>query len=368
MVELQVAPGRATAPAGGDVCAATAVPLVHRAPDGRGNVTRGGPRVGFLEPLSGLLHAGEALRLQPLQPLGDGLLDDPGEVDSRRERLESLQLVVKLGAGRELDLVPRRGEWLDDGRPGRPVLRAENSVRTELWWRPVPGHRARRGDGRRRSDVGPPGRRRRARRWQLADPIRNVRPRGEARNQLLDLSLRPVRGSLEEGVTVCRCEVRGQLCDAAQVEATRRQQGQEHRMLPGSPRHRDPQVGLVLREVKDVGRVREHRRRRLPSVEPTGVHLGDVGDQVRLDPPRPSDELAQPMQQLLIGEGMKRVCVVHACNIGGHPARICRRACAAKVANRFDFGPHTCDLASARISAGDGGGLALAKPGSRVAA
>ena len=74
----------------------------------------------------------EAPGLEPFELLGDGLLDDRGQIAVRHcaahQGSESLQLVVELGAGGELHLVPARGQRLDRGGACHRL----NAVRTEF--------------------------------------------------------------------------------------------------------------------------------------------------------------------------------------------------------------------------------------------
>ena len=100
------------------VAASVSVALMHRPPDRGRNVPRGWGGIGLREPLPGSLRPGESLGFEPFELLGDGLLDDRGQIAVGHlwphERPEALQLVLELGAGGELNLVPRRGEGLDD--------------------------------------------------------------------------------------------------------------------------------------------------------------------------------------------------------------------------------------------------------------
>ena len=92
---------------------------------------------------------GETPSFEPLELLGDGLLDDGAEVAvghrGAHEGSQSLELVVKLGGGGELDPVAAWGEGLDhrgpgpgrggqDGRSGRKPFDPgrRNSVRTQF--------------------------------------------------------------------------------------------------------------------------------------------------------------------------------------------------------------------------------------------
>jgi hypothetical protein len=61
----------------------------------------------------------ESSGLQPLELLGDGFVDDRGEIAVRHFRAQkcpkALELVAQLGARRELDLVPLGSERLEKG-------------------------------------------------------------------------------------------------------------------------------------------------------------------------------------------------------------------------------------------------------------
>jgi hypothetical protein len=92
-----------------------------------------------------------------------------------------------------------------------------------------------------------------------------------------------VHGPLQHPVAVAGGEVWRQLGDGREMEAAVTQHGQQHGVLPGRPGHGDAQVGLVLREMKHLGAVDEHRRRGLSGVEPPGVDFGNEGDKVCFD-------------------------------------------------------------------------------------
>ena len=111
-----------------------------------------------------------------------------------------------------------------------------------------------------------------------------------------------MRRPLEESLAVFPGEVGRQECDPAQVKAPVAQHREDHRVLAGGPRHGDAQVGLRLREVQGVRAIREHRREGLAREEPSGVHLGDVGDQLALDTARLREDLGQPGEEIVIGE------------------------------------------------------------------
>jgi len=128
------------------VAALVSVALTHGALDGRGDVAGGGRRARLcLSHLrgtpAGSSRPPQATSLEPFELLGDGLFDDHCQITvapfGAHQRLEPFQLVVELGAGRELHLVPARGQGLDDGGRRRRVLpplrvRCRNSVWTEF--------------------------------------------------------------------------------------------------------------------------------------------------------------------------------------------------------------------------------------------
>jgi uncharacterized membrane protein YccC len=123
--------------------------------------------------------------------------------------------------------------------------------------------------------------------WQLAHERGHIGPRRDLGDQLLDLALGQVFGTLQEGVAVLPRQMRRQLGDAAEVQAA----VGEHREQDGVPargaRSGDPKVGFRLREMQDVDAVAEHRRRRKARIEASPIDLTDVGDEVRLGATRP---------------------------------------------------------------------------------
>ncbi len=210
-----------------------------------------------------------------------------------QEGTKSLELVVKLGSGRELHLVPSRGKRLDDWGGDRDWTRDEvrtarshgarnsvqtefgscgtcNSVRTEFTDCDLGSSLA-----NRRVFSNRPFR-------QLSQQRRHVGAGSPLCDELLDLPLGLVDRSSEKHVPVLPRQVPRQLGDAAQVETTVGEHLQDHRVLSSRPSHRDPQVGLGLGEVEDVGAVDEHRGGGLAGVEAPHLHLGDVGDEIGL--------------------------------------------------------------------------------------
>jgi hypothetical protein len=123
VVELEVVASGAAAPEPVPAGTAAPVALVHRPPDCGRDVARGGGGVGFGEIPPGRTGLGKPLRFDPLQLLGDGDVDDAGQIAvghrGAHQGLQALELVAQLGAGGEADLVARGGEGLHDDGPGR---------------------------------------------------------------------------------------------------------------------------------------------------------------------------------------------------------------------------------------------------------
>ncbi|HJS74975.1 MAG TPA: hypothetical protein VJ921_11865 [Vicinamibacteria bacterium] len=80
---------------------------------------------------------------------------------------------------------------------------------------------------------------------------------------------------------------------------------EKNRKLPRGPGGSDSQIRLGVRKMQDLRVVEMHRRARFSRVEPTSVHLTDVDDQIRLDPPRLLDDSGEITEQLVVGYGLK---------------------------------------------------------------
>jgi hypothetical protein len=145
---------------------------------------------------------------------------------------------------------------------------------------------------------------------------RSIRPGRDLGDQLLELTLGLVDGSFQEPVPILRREVRRQLGDRGQVKTAIRRHRQEHRVLPGRARHRDAKVGLLLGEVKGGPAVDEQRRKGRAGVGPSLVHLGEVSDDVDLNPPRLARQLGQASEQFVVGNRLERSFFLHPWNIG----------------------------------------------------
>ena len=78
----------------------------------------------------------------------------------------------------------------------------------------------------------------------------------------------------------------------------------------------DPEVGLGLGEVEDLGAVPEHRGRGFAGVEPAPVDLADVSDEVGLVATGLTEQIRQATEQLVVGERGQRVSAFHEDNIG----------------------------------------------------
>src|SRR5262249_1168065 len=105
--------------------------------DGSRDVPGGGVSVRSGELLPRRARQAESPGFQPLEPLVDGLLDERGQVAvwnlGKRECSKPLQLVTKLGSGRELDLVPSRREWLEGGDGCRTWDRRQRWTDNVVW-------------------------------------------------------------------------------------------------------------------------------------------------------------------------------------------------------------------------------------------
>ena len=78
----------------------------------------------------------------------------------------------------------------------------------------------------------------------------------------------------------------------------------------------DPEVGLGLGEVEDLGAVLEHRGRGFAGVETAPVDLANVRDEVGLVATGPTEQIRQATEQIVIGERRERVSAFHTDNIG----------------------------------------------------
>ena len=347
VVELEPLARRASSPLFVLVAASASVPLVHGSLHRGRDLARRGGGLALRERLPRRLGPGEAPGFEPLELLGDGLLDDRGQVAvghrGAHEGPQPLELVAKLGGGGELDLVAGRGEGLDHRGPGPgrggPHCR---SGRTAVRPRPprlrLDAVRARArqlrpdGVGDRPKHLPPDavrdrrlgvraeseGRRRRPRPsvGQLPHHRRSIRTGRKLRHELLDLALRPVGGPLQEVLAVLRGQVRRQLRDGRQVQPPVGEQGQEEGMLSRGAGGGDAEVGLGLGEVEDLGAVREHRGRGFAGVEPAPVDLADVSDEVGLVATGPTEEIRQATEEIVVGERRQRVSAFHDDNIG----------------------------------------------------
>ncbi len=73
-------------------------------------------------------------------------------------------------------------------------------------------------------------------------------------------------------------------------------------MLPSRPGHGGPQVGFGLREMEDIRAVDEHGREGLAGVEPSSLHLADVGDEVGVDTAGLTEGKGKPAKERVVGE------------------------------------------------------------------
>ena len=123
VMELEPVPLGAASALLVDEAATLGVARAHGAAHGCRDVARWPGAVAVRDRLAGSGLAGsgclgEAPGLEPFELLGDGSLDDRGDVAvgdfGAHEGREPLELVVQLGAGSELDLVAPGRERLDD--------------------------------------------------------------------------------------------------------------------------------------------------------------------------------------------------------------------------------------------------------------
>ena len=112
-------------------------------------------------------------------------------------------------------------------------------------------------------------------------------------------------GPLQHGLRVLLSQVRRQPGDPAQVQPAVAEHLEQHRVLPGRPRHGDPQIGLVLPQAKDSPAVLEHRGARPLGVQASELHLADVSDDLGLDAPRLLHEVEQLTQKVLVSDTLQ---------------------------------------------------------------
>jgi hypothetical protein len=152
VMKLQVAPFRAAPSPAIHERAVVSVALAHDSLDSGGDVARARSRVARGEARTRALRRRELLPLEPLDPLGDGRLDQQGEVavghGACHQHLKTLELRAQRRARGELDPIAARSERLDEMAGSRPP--AGGRAREE---RPTDGAR----------DAGESGRSRRAR-------------------------------------------------------------------------------------------------------------------------------------------------------------------------------------------------------------
>src|SRR5688572_11358751 len=87
-----------------------------------------------------------------------------------------------------------------------------------------------------------------------------------------------------------------------QMETAVSQHREQQRMFARSSSNGDPEIGLLLGQVQDIGAVRKHRWFGRPRIEATRVHFRDVGDQHSLYTPRCPHEFTETTEELVIRE------------------------------------------------------------------
>ena len=150
---------------------------------------------------------------------------------------------------------------------------------------------------------------RRSRAPGVSGYLGRVRPWRQLGHQLQGLQLRAVHRAPQHGVEVIDRAVRGQPGDGVEVQSSVGQHGEQDRMATRGAGDGDAQVGLPLREVEAFPAVREHGRTRLAKVEPAAVDLGDVQDEVDLDPPRVGDHGRETAEQVIVRERVEQFAV-----------------------------------------------------------
>ena len=85
---------------------------------------------------------------------------------------------------------------------------------------------------------------------------------------------------------------RHQLGDTAQMKPSVSEHLEEYRVLSSRTGDRNAQIGFVLGEVQNLGRIDEHGRC-LAGMEPPRIHLTDVCNQLGFDAPRPGQNLSE---------------------------------------------------------------------------
>ena len=350
------------------VSATALVALVHGPLDSRRDLARPRGGVRLRECLPGSAGSPKASGLEPLQLLRDSLLDHQGQVAighrGAHQASEPLELVPESGGSGELDPVSSWSEGRHDGgspltsgRAGDACVRAEfgpcrcdsvlvGGARCGSVRRKAPRQRRWRrqsvclvhrdsvqtqlagGCGLGRADPASRIRPLSRRNGQPSDGGRRIRSRRQFGHQVLDFALGLVGGSWEHRVSVVSGEVWRQLRNGGQVKTPVGQHGQEHRVFPRGAGCGNAQVGLRLREMKDLGGIGEHRGRCRAEVETTRVDLTDVSDEVGLDTTRLTEKLGEPTQQLFVGKGLQLVGgALHKDNIGGRSSIAWRCAC-----------------------------------------
>src|SRR5262249_36145369 len=161
-----------------------------------------------------------------------------------------------LVSGRSEGFDEERGSWSRDVRP-------LDSVRTES-----------------RLGRGGWGRRARPSRGGLPDDGGGVRAGGKLGQGYLGLALGTTASPPQYFVPVLGGQMRSELGDAAEVQASVGEHGQEHGMGERSSAGRDAQISFGLREVQDLGAIGIHGGACLAGVEPALVDLSDLRNKV----------------------------------------------------------------------------------------
>jgi len=107
---------------------------------------------------------------------------------------------------------------------------------------------------------------------------------------------------LQQGAVVLRRQVGREEPHGREVNGTLRQQVENLREPPRRAGRLDPEVGGVLGEVEHLRAVGEQGGAALRGVEAPGVHLGEVGDELRGGQALAAGAAPEACEQICVGE------------------------------------------------------------------
>ncbi len=151
-------------------------------------------------------------------------------------------------------------------------------------------------------------------------------------------------------------QVRRQLRDRAQVKAPIGQHGEHEREPSRQASRRDPKVRLGVRKVQPRRRIHMHRRTGLAKVQLSPVHLGQMPDQLRLDPTTAPDQIGEPSEQNIVGEivetwSERRHAFIHNTEVY-RPRRLPQERRSASSSTKFPV-PRSSSLTRALLASSD---------------